>query len=46
MGVGVGWLYARAGIPRDRGRRLQIATGTGAALLVCMAWLLALGHTS
>jgi rhomboid protease GluP len=44
MGVGVGWLYARAGIPRDRGRRLQIATGAGAALLVCLAWLLALGH--
>jgi rhomboid protease GluP len=44
MGVGAGWLYARAGIPRDRGKRLQIATGTGAALLVGVAWLLALGH--
>lgn len=44
FGVGVGWLYARAEIPRNRGRRLQIATGVGAALLVCMAWLLALGH--
>jgi rhomboid protease GluP len=44
MGVGVGWLYARAGIPRDRGTRLQIVTGAGAALLVCIAWLLALGH--
>jgi rhomboid protease GluP len=44
FGVGVGWLYARAGIPRNRGRRLQIATGIGAALLVCVAWLLALGH--
>jgi membrane associated rhomboid family serine protease len=44
FGVGVGWLYARAGIPRNRGKRLQIATGIGAALLVCAAWLLALGH--
>jgi rhomboid protease GluP len=45
FGVGVGWLYARAGMPRNRGRRLQIAAGVGAALLVCAAWLLALGHT-
>jgi membrane associated rhomboid family serine protease len=42
FGVGVGWLYARAGIPRNRGKRLQIATGIGAVLLVCAAWLLAL----
>src|SRR5271170_6959760 len=27
MGVGVGWLYARAGIPGNHGRRLQIITG-------------------
>jgi rhomboid protease GluP len=46
MGVGVGWLYARTGIPRDRGKRLQIAAGAGAAALVCVAWLLALGHTA
>jgi membrane associated rhomboid family serine protease len=46
MGVGVGWFYARAGIPRDRGKRLQIAAGAGAAVLVCVAWLLALGHTA
>jgi rhomboid protease GluP len=44
FGVGVGWLYARAEFPRNRGKRLQIAAGLGAALLVCMAWLLALGH--
>jgi membrane associated rhomboid family serine protease len=44
FGVGVGWFYARAGIPRNRGKRLQIATGIGAALLVCAAWLWALGH--
>lgn len=44
FGAGTGWLYARAGIPRDRGRTLQIAAGAGAALLVCTAWLLALTH--
>jgi hypothetical protein len=46
FGVGVGWLYARAGIPRNRGKRLQIATGIGAATLVFAAWLLALGHAA
>jgi membrane associated rhomboid family serine protease len=46
FGVGVGWLYARAGIPRNRGKRLQIAAGIGAALLECAAWLLALGHAA
>lgn len=42
FGVGVGWLYARAGIPRNRGRRLQITAGAGAVLLVAAAWLVAL----
>ena len=42
FGVGVGWIYARAEIPRNRGKRLQIVTGVGATLLVCAAWLLAL----
>jgi membrane associated rhomboid family serine protease len=45
-GVGMGWLYARAGIPRNRGRGLQIAAGAAAALLLCLAWLLALGHAA
>jgi rhomboid protease GluP len=44
VGVGVGWLYARAQIPRNHGRRLQIIAGAGAVFLVCVAWLLALGH--
>ncbi len=44
FGIGIGWLYARTGIPRDRGRGLQIAAGAGAALLVCTAWVLALTH--
>jgi rhomboid protease GluP len=42
FGVGVGWLYARAQIPRNHGRRLQIIAGAGAVLLVCVAWLVAL----
>jgi rhomboid protease GluP len=44
FGVGVGWLYARAGIPRTRSKRLQIVSGAGAVLLVGVAWLLALRH--
>ncbi|HWG71112.1 MAG TPA: rhomboid family intramembrane serine protease [Steroidobacteraceae bacterium] len=43
-GVGVGWFHARHGIPRNRGRRLQIATAIGAAALLCTAWYLALRH--
>jgi rhomboid protease GluP len=44
FGVAVGWLYARAGIPRGHGKRLQLAAGAGATVLLCAAWLLALGH--
>jgi membrane associated rhomboid family serine protease len=43
-GVAMGWVYAHSGIPRSRGNRLQILTGLGAALLICAAWLAALGH--
>ena len=42
FGVGVGWVYARSGIPR--GRRLQITAAAGAVLSICVAWLLALSH--
>ncbi|HXI49770.1 MAG TPA: rhomboid family intramembrane serine protease [Steroidobacteraceae bacterium] len=42
FGTAVGWIYARADLPNHRGRRLQILAGTGAALLVGVAWLLAL----
>jgi membrane associated rhomboid family serine protease len=44
FGTGVGWLYARLDVPRDRSRRLQIAAGAGAVLVVCAAWLAALGR--
>jgi rhomboid protease GluP len=46
FGVGIGWFYARTGMPHNRGKRLQIATGACAALLVCVAWLLALGRAA
>jgi membrane associated rhomboid family serine protease len=42
FGVGAGWLCARAGEPRNRSVGLQIAVGSGAALLICAAWLVAL----
>jgi membrane associated rhomboid family serine protease len=45
-GVCVGWVYARANFPRNRGRGLQIAAGLGAALLVCAAWFAALLHAA
>jgi membrane associated rhomboid family serine protease len=44
FGIGVGWIYAKADVPNLRGKRLQIIAGAGAALLVCVAWLLALSH--
>ena len=44
FGTAVGWIYARTDLPNNRGRRLQILAGTGATLLVGVAWLLALTH--
>jgi rhomboid protease GluP len=46
FGVCAGSLYAYLRLPRNRGRRLQIASGSGAALLIGLAWLLALGHAA
>lgn len=43
-GLGFGWMYAWAGIPRHHGRGLQIVTGTGAVLLLIIAWALALSQ--
>jgi membrane associated rhomboid family serine protease len=42
FGVALGWLYARAGLPRSRSSRLQLAAGAGAVALLCVAWLTAL----
>jgi rhomboid protease GluP len=44
FGLGLGWLYIRAGVPGHRGRRRQIAAGVGAILFLGMAWSLALRH--
>jgi rhomboid protease GluP len=46
LGTGVGWIYSLVGMPNVRGRRLQIIAGTGAALLIGTAWLLAINHGS
>jgi rhomboid protease GluP len=46
FGVGTGWLYARSGVPRSRGRRLQIAAAVGAVSSVALAWVLALSHSA
>jgi rhomboid protease GluP len=46
FGVGVGWLYARSGIPRTRDKRVQVAAGAGAALLIGLAWLFALSRAA
>jgi membrane associated rhomboid family serine protease len=46
FGVGVGWFYARAGIPHHRGATLQIGAGAGAALLIALAWITALLHVN
>jgi membrane associated rhomboid family serine protease len=42
-GTTVGWIFARAGLPK-RGAALQIAAGSAALLLLCAAWLVALRH--
>ena len=41
-GVATGWLYSRLGIPRNRGRGVQRASGAAALALVALAWMLAL----
>jgi rhomboid protease GluP len=46
FGVGIGWLYARAGIPGDRTLQVQIAAGIAAVASICVAWLLALGRAT
>jgi rhomboid protease GluP len=41
-GTGLGWLYARAGLPRSRALRVQIAAGGAALTLMGVAWFCAL----
>jgi rhomboid protease GluP len=45
FGTGIGWLYTHIGAAAYRGRPLQIVTGTGAVLLISIAWFLALHHS-
>jgi rhomboid protease GluP len=42
FGLGVGWVYARSGVPKHRDPRTQVMAGLGAVLLVCAAWAFAL----
>jgi membrane associated rhomboid family serine protease len=42
FGLGVGWAYARSGVPNNRDPRVQLIAGLGAVLLVAAAWLFAL----
>lgn len=38
-GVGLGWTYARAQLPRNRGAALQIAAAAGAIVVLAVSWL-------
>jgi rhomboid protease GluP len=42
-GVSLGWVYGYLDLPSHRGRRVQMIAAAAAMLLVCLAWLLALG---
>jgi membrane associated rhomboid family serine protease len=42
FGVAAGWLYARAGFPRNRAAQVQIIAGAAAAAVIATAWFLAL----
>ncbi len=42
FGLGFGWMFARAGVPRDHRRSLQIVTGAATVALLFVAWALAL----
>jgi rhomboid protease GluP len=43
-GTAVGWIFARAGLPRSRSAAFQLTMGAIAAALLGGAWLLALRH--
>ena len=43
-GLGLGWWYARTGIPRNRRSPPQIAAGAAAAAAVIFAWAMALAR--
>lgn len=41
-GTGLGWIFARTGLPRGRGPAFQWTLGSAALLVVCAAWAAAL----
>lgn len=43
FGLSLGWIYGFANMPSHRGKRTQNLAAAAAALLICLAWLLALG---
>ncbi|MGO9427025.1 MAG: rhomboid family intramembrane serine protease [Steroidobacteraceae bacterium] len=43
-GIALGWVYARARLPRSRGNGLQAAAGVLTLALIALAWLCALRH--
>jgi rhomboid protease GluP len=43
-GIVLGWIHARAQLPRSRGRALQMGAGGAALGMVIGAWILALRH--
>jgi rhomboid protease GluP len=43
-GIALGWIYARARVPRSRGYALQLGAGGAALGLIIAAWILALRH--
>jgi membrane associated rhomboid family serine protease len=42
MGLALGWIYARLGIPRTRSSRPQWMAGAAALAVIVGAWFLAL----
>lgn len=43
-GIALGWIYARARVPRSRGHALQLGAGAATLGLIAAAWILALRH--
>lgn len=44
VGIAIGWLFARAGVPRSRASALQLGAGAAALALILAAWIIALRH--
>jgi rhomboid protease GluP len=44
FGLGVGWIFVRTGVSKNRESRVQVIAGLGAVVLVFAAWVFALRH--